>query len=634
MSLRDRNRSATPVRHGAPGDGEPSDPNTLPAPALPEVTPSALSGEQDGLSESVDRRRGARDSPSLMMLVLIATIGVLLYTTFLFDFSNRGSWLPYLMVLTAESVIIFQALLSLWTILSSGHNPRGYRFHNAQNRLWGAAGKAPDFAESAADDLVALPMHLHETPVAVDVYITTYGESLETIRRTVSAAVAMYGRHTTYVLDDGKSDDVRALAAELGAEYIRREGNAGAKAGNINHALSVTSGEYFVILDADFVPKPDFLYQTVPFFAESKVAFVQTPQAYGNLGNLISKGAGYMQSVFYRFIQPGKNRFNAAFCVGTNVIFRRTAIESIGGMYTGSKSEDVWTSLHLHEKGWKSVYISTVLAVGDTPETIEAYTKQQQRWATGGFEILLKQNPFSRKRNLTLDQRLQYFGTATFYFIGIAPGLLLLVPPMQIFLGLMPINTGVSFGQWLLYYLGFYFLQVVVALYTIGSFRWETLMLATASFPIYTKALIAAIRGKDQKWSATGATGKKASPYNFIVQQLMAFAFLVLTSIVGIWQAMTVSSFTLALCWNLLNTFVLGAFVVTAVRESRANKRAEKGLPPKESRRSKRAGRAFEVTAGGDAPARPAFTAAAPVPARAVDTDADRTYDALTPVGR
>ena len=53
--------------------------------------------------ESDDRRRGARDSPSLMMLVLVATIGVLLYTTFLFDFSNRGNWIPYLLVLTAES---------------------------------------------------------------------------------------------------------------------------------------------------------------------------------------------------------------------------------------------------------------------------------------------------------------------------------------------------------------------------------------------------------------------------------------------------------------------------------------------------------------------------------------------------
>jgi cellulose synthase (UDP-forming) len=534
--------------------------------------------------ESDDRRRGARDSPSLMMLVLIATIGVLLYTTFLFDFSNRGNWIPYLIVLTAETVIIFQALLSLWTILSSGHNPRGYRFHNAQTRLYGPQHKNIE----PGTDLTRLPMHLHETEVAIDVYITTYGEDLETIRRTVAAAVAMHGRHTTYILDDGKSDDVRVLAAELGAEYIAREGNEGAKAGNINHALSVTKGEFYVILDADFVAAPDFLYQTVPFFAEANVAFVQTPQAYGNLHNLISRGAGYMQSVFYRFIQPGKNRFNAAFCVGTNVIFRRSAIEQIGGMYTDSKSEDVWTSLKLHEYGWKSVYISTVLAIGDTPETIEAYTKQQLRWATGGFEILLKRNPFSRKIKLTLDQRMQYFGTATFYMVGIAPGLLLLVPPLQIYFGLAPINSGVSFGTWLLYYLGFYFMQVVVALYTIGSFRWETLMLATASFPIYGRALVNAVFKKDQKWHVTGSTGKKASPFNFITHQLMAFVFLAITSVVGIWQALTVSSFTLALLWNLLNTFILGLFVATAVRESRGNRREAKGLPRVSPKRAAR----------------------------------------------
>ena len=547
-----------------------------------------------------------------MMLVLVATIGVLLYTTFLFDFSNRGNWIPYLMVLTAESVIILQALLSLWTILSSGHNPRGYRFHNAQTRLYGPAQKTL----TADTDLTSLPLYLHDSAVAVDVYITTYGEDLATIARTVSAAVAMHGGHTTHVLDDGKSDDVRALAARLGAEYVVREGNAGAKAGNINHALSVTSGDFFVILDADFVPAPDLLYQTVPFFAEAQVAFVQTPQAYGNLKNLISRGAGYMQSVFYRFIQPGKNRFNAAFCVGTNVIFRRTAIEQIGGMYTDSKSEDVWTSLRLHEKGWKSVYISTVLAIGDTPTTIEAYTKQQLRWATGGFEILFKSNPFSRKLKLTLDQRLQYFGTATFYLMGVAPGLLLLVPPLQIYFGLAPINSGVSFGQWLLYYLGFYFMQVVVALYTIGSFRWETLMLATASFPIYGRALVNAVFGKDQKWHVTGSTTKKNSPFNFITHQLMAFVFLAITSVVGIWQALTVSSFTLALFWNLLNTFILGLFVATAIRESRNNRREARGKPPVGAKRAARKAAAHPE---------PATTAGKGL--------AERTYDNLTPVG-
>jgi len=531
-----------------------------------------------------------------MMLVLIAFIGVLLYTSFLFNFSNRGDWLPYIIVLVCESIIIFQVLLSLWTIMSSGYNPRGYRFHNAQTRLYGPSAKAI-LAHSSRSDL---PIYLQDKQVEVDVYVTTYGEDIDTIRRTVSAALAMEGRHNTYILDDGKSDEVRALAAELGARYIVREGNAGAKAGNINHALSVTSGEYFVILDADFVARPDFLYQTVPFFAESNVAFVQTPQAYGNLRSLISRGAGYMQSVFYRFILPGKNRFNAAFCVGTNVVFRRAAIEQIGGMYTGSKSEDVWTALRLHEHGWKSIYISTVLATGDTPETIEAYTKQQLRWATGGFEILLQSNPFSRKRKLTLDQRLQYFGTATFYLTGITPGLLLLVPPMQIFLGLKPINSGVPFSTWLLYYLGLYGMQVLVALYTIGSFRWETLMLATVSFPIYGRAMINAVFRRDQKWHVTGALGKKASPFNFITQQLMAFVFLLITSVVGIWQALTVSSVTLALAWNMLNTLVLGLFVVTAIREAKAIRRANRRTA--QERRAQEKVRGIEVPALLDIP--------------------------------
>ena len=295
-----------------------------------------------------------------------------------------------------------------------------------------------------------------------------------------------------------------------------------------------------------------------------------------------------MQSVFYRYIQPGKNRFNAAFCVGTNVVFRRTAIEQIGGMWTGSKSEDVWTSLKLHENGWKSVYISTVLAVGDTPETIEAYTKQQLRWATGGFEILLHANPFSRKRKLTLDQRLQYFGTATFYLIGIAPGLLLLVPPLQIYFGLMPINSGVPFGTWLLFYLGFYGMQVLVALYTIGSFRWETLMLAAASFPIYGRALVNAVFRKEQKWHVTGSPPRQGVAVQLHHPAgLMAFVFLLVTSVVGIWQAVTVSSVTLALIWNILNTFVLGLFMVTALHEAHAIRR--------ERRRRRRADRSHRV---------------------------------------
>ena len=512
----------------------------------------------------------AAQSPSLMLLVLLASAGIVIYAAFLLNPAHRGDWLPYSMVMIAESIMITQALLSMWTVLSSGYNPRGFAFHHAQDRLY-------DTADILRQRIDATPrlwrMYLKDRPVTVDVFITTYGEDLDTIRRTVTAAVAMQGEHLTWVLDDGRSDDVRDLAAELGARYVRRLTSNGAKAGNVNHALALTRGEFFVILDADFVPLPNFLHETVPFFASDDVAFVQTPQTYGNLNNLISRGAGYMQAVFYRYIQPGRNRFNAAFCVGTNVIFRRAAIDQVGGMYALSKSEDVWTSLLLHELGWRSVYIPMTLAIGDTPETVEAYTKQQLRWATGGFEIMFTHNPLSRKRKLTLDQRLQYTVTATHYLTGIGPLLLLLVPPMQIFFNLTPMNLDLSLARWFLFYGGFYLMQILVAFYTLGSFRWEVLMLATVSFPIYTRALVNALFKREQAWHVTGSKGKVTSPFNFMLPQVWFFAFLLLTSVAGAWKDLGNGYASLALAWNVTNTVILGAFVVTALREARSAKR-------------------------------------------------------------
>jgi cellulose synthase (UDP-forming) len=261
--------------------------------------------------------------------------------------------------------------------------------------------------------------------------------------------------------------------------------------------------------------------------------------------------------------------------VGTNVVFRRTAVEDVGGIYTGSKSEDVWTSLMMHERGWRSIFIPDVLAVGDAPETVEAYSKQQLRWATGGFEILFNHNPLSPRRNLTMDQRLQYLVTSTFYLTGIAPLLLLMVPPLEIYFDLRPMNLSITIATWFLYYAGFYVMQIIVAWYTIGSFSWQTLTLAAVSFPIYVKALINAFTGRDVGWQATG-TAKGTSPYEFVIPQILFFAFLSLTSVVAIWRDSVNGVLTLATAWNITNTVILGAFLLAARRESRSMRAAAK----------------------------------------------------------
>jgi cellulose synthase (UDP-forming) len=547
-----------------------------------------VSKPTENLQISANRIEKQLTSPTVTLILTGATIGAFIYLNYLLQPAYRGDPLPYTLALVAEIFIIVQGLLSFWTILSGRMNPRNYEYHSAQAKLYNeAVGKSAISILKKQDAEISrtVPMYVHRKTIKVDVYIPVYGEPIEEIKATAIAAQNIYGKHRTYILDDGDSDDVKAMAKKVGVDYIRRPVHNNAKAGNINYALSVTNGDFYLILDADFVADPTILYETIPFFENDNLAFVQTPQFYDNQNNFVSTAANFMQNVFYSLIQSGKNRFNAAFCVGTNVVFRRKAVESIGGMVTTSKSEDIWTSLHLHEKGYDSVYIPTVLAVGKTPETLMAYSKQQLRWATGSFEIFLRANPLTR-RDLTVDQRLQYFATTSYYFIGFSVLLLLLLPPLQIFFNLSPISTTIPIWQWALMYSGFYVSQLVLAFYTMGGFKFKTLMLSSASFPIYIKAFFNAVLRRDQAWHATN-TISYDSPFNYVRIQVYVFVFLLLTSVVGVIKTLYVDQFSISLVWNVLNTFVFGYFVFMASSEARGLKKQRRRQRREEKRTRK-----------------------------------------------
>jgi cellulose synthase (UDP-forming) len=254
------------------------------------------------------------------------------------------------------------------------------------------------------------------------------------------------------------------------------------------------------------------------------------------------------------------------------VVFRRAAIQAIGGMYDKSKSEDIWTSIMLHEQGYDSIYIPHVLAVGKTPETLKAYSKQQLRWATGSFEIFLRHNPLLA-RKLTTEQRLQYLATTSYYFVGFSVLLLLLLPPLQIYFNLSPININIPLWQWALLYSSFYATQLLLAFYTQGGLKLKTLLLANASFPIYVKAFFNALRGRDLAWQATNAKQAYDSPFNYVRMQVYIFVFLLLTSLVGIGKAIYTQSYSISLIWNILNTLVFGYFSHAALAESRRLRR-------------------------------------------------------------
>ncbi len=167
----------------------------------------------------------------------------------------------------------------------------------------------------------------------VDVFITTYNEPIEMVRATAVAAHAIRHPHRTWILDDGSRAEMEEAARDIGVGYITRSEAwknrpRHAKAGNLNNALMLTTGEFLMILDADQIPAPEILDRTLGYFRDERVALVQTPQYFTNVPE--SDPLGSQAPLFYGPIQQGKDGWNAAFFCGSNAVLRREALMQLG----------------------------------------------------------------------------------------------------------------------------------------------------------------------------------------------------------------------------------------------------------------------------------------------------------------
>ena len=168
----------------------------------------------------------------------------------------------------------------------------------------------------------------------LDVFIATYNEPVELVALTVKAAGRIdWSEKTVYLLDDGNRREMMEMARENHCEYITRGQEwdnkpRHAKAGNINNALLMTTGEFVLILDADQIPSPDIAKKILGYFEDPEVAFVQTPQSFYNIppGDPFGSDA----PLFYGPIQQGKDGHNSAFFCGSNAILRRDALIQLG----------------------------------------------------------------------------------------------------------------------------------------------------------------------------------------------------------------------------------------------------------------------------------------------------------------
>jgi len=196
------------------------------------------------------------------------------------------------------------------------------------------------------------------------------------------------------ILDDSSDETsgrVATLCRSLGlrAQHLQRESRAGFKAGALAYGMSQSTSELFAVLDADFVPRPDFLKRLVPFFADPGVGVVQARWGFLNeQENLLTRiQATYLNAHFAieheaRFRRGLFFHFN-----GTAGIWRRSAIESSGGWSAGTLTEDLDLSYRAHLKGWKFVYVSDVVVPSELPANLRAWKTQQYRWAKGMAQV-------------------------------------------------------------------------------------------------------------------------------------------------------------------------------------------------------------------------------------------------------
>ncbi len=356
---------------------------------------------------------------------------------------------------------------------------------------------------------------------SVDIFLATCGEEIDVLENAYKyvSKLEWYGDLYVHVLDDKGDKEVMNLANKYNFRYIHRpKPGELKKAGNIRYAFSVTKGDYFVIFDADFCPRHDFLLETMPYFEhDPKLGLLQTPQ-YFHLtknSNDIEQGSTAKEEFFYRSIQPARDAFNGAMCVGTNAIYKRAATASMGGVYPLEHSEDIHTGFTLLKEGWNLKYLPLVLAKGMAPSTINAYFSQQYRWGLGTLMQIFDMNFWFAK--IPLFIKVNYIN-AIFYYLNVATCVIL--NPITVLLTVMFFPEQLKFFEIILFIPYFCFNYIVHPIWQKSPWSIKCISTNVIANTAYLFALFDLITGSTMDWVPTGQltqkSGKKARYTQFI----------------------------------------------------------------------------------------------------------------------
>lgn len=258
----------------------------------------------------------------------------------------------------------------------------------------------------------------------VTVQLPAYNEKY-VIERLLDAVVAFDYPPDCFeiqVLDDSddettsliqqKIDELKATGSKIDLQLIRRPERTGFKAGALAYGLKIAKGEFIPIFDADFVPAPDFLKQTIPHFQDPKVGVVQTRWTHLNEDHsLLTKLQAFGLDAHFFIEQGGRNankhyiNFN-----GTAGVWRKATIEDAGGWSADTLTEDLDLSYRAQMKGWEFIYREDIGSPAELPVAMNAIKSQQYRWMKGGAECFIKNaRKLAVNSSLRLSDRLHGF---------------------------------------------------------------------------------------------------------------------------------------------------------------------------------------------------------------------------------
>lgn len=374
------------------------------------------------------------------------------------------------------------------------------------------------------------------------VVISCFNEPPDIVERTLRATRENFTGKIMLADDSTHGADVnRKLTLKYRVAHFTRKRRRGYKAGALNDVMRFIRTPYVALLDSDAVPSAQFFHIGLSYARAYEI--VQFPQYFGNRGtNTVTKGSYAQQIPFLYRIMPLRSSRNSAFMLGTNLIFRKDAINSLGGFDESSVTEDLSTSVKFHKGGYRSVYISRNTVDNSAPESLKSYFIQQQRWATGTIGVFMG---FLRERSRDL-----HFYRYADYFIGSSWYLYGLVFPLlasSVFIFSVFHVSFIFANQFLYYTLYLPFITLSFGIYYLTIYQtghgirdmFYNLSFNAICFPIYAKGVVSGITGRRSAFSRT-PKGKQSNSHKYraIIPQLTLLVILMTSMMVSALDAL------------------------------------------------------------------------------------------------